>query len=357
MQKGHVDEARKLWREAAKASQASEIAQANLDNLKQPIDRHHAPWAFPLSNWVTKNTIEQLATLANSHFKLKDEQQIAKATRRYFEEHPHITHLVPILLKLGDPQGREFAFRLASFAKTPEMLAALRDFALSQNGPDAMRYQAATVASEAGILPSSGVSMWIQGKWQEDIILFRYELHDEPTTTHSRKVKQMAAQAVSLMKTQTPENVVQAEKILKKALEIEPNAADLLNNLAGVYQIQNRTEEVYQLLSEISEKFPNYAFSRISLARLKIAEGKVDEGEALLKPLMERKRFHFSEFGNFCNAQIELFVTKKQKQKANAWLQMWESLDSENPEIMRWKIRLSGENLLKKLSKMSGWGL
>lgn len=93
------------------------------------------------------------------------------------------------------------------------------------------------------------------------------------------------------------------------------------------------------------------------MARLKITEGKIEEGEALLEPLRSRKRFHFSEFGNFCNAQIELFIAKKQKDKANAWLQMWENLDPENPELMRWKIRLSGEHVLKKLSKMSGWGL
>jgi tetratricopeptide (TPR) repeat protein len=352
-----IDEARKLWREAASSTQASEIAQANLDDLKQPIGKRHAPWALPLSSWITKNTLGELVRLVNSNSKLKDEQQIASSTRRYFDEHPQTTNLVPILLKLGDPQGREFAFRLASFAKTPEMLAVLQDFAQSQQGPDSMRYEAAIQVSSAGILPDSAMSMWIQGKWQQDINLFCYELHHEPTTTHSPKVNQMAAQAVSLMKTQKVENAVQAEKILKKALDIEPDSVDLLNNLAGVYQIQGRTEEVYQLLSEILEKYPNYTFSRVSLARLKIAECKVEEAEALLKPLMTRKRFHFLEFGNFCNAQIELFIAKKQKDKANAWLKMWENLDPSNPELMRWKIILSGENVLKKLSKMSGWGL
>lgn len=236
------------------------------------------------------------------------------------------------------------------------MLVALRDFALSQHGPDAMRYEAAIQASEAGILPES-ISMWIQGKWQEDINLIRYELHDEPTTNHSRRVKNMAATAVSLMKTQKPEDANQAEKIFKKALEIEPNSPDLLNNLAGVYQIQGRMEEVYQLMLEISENFPNYAFSRISLARLKIDEGKISEGEELLKPLMTRKRFHVSEFSSFCNAQLELCMAKKEKDKANAWLQTWEQLDPDNSQLMGWKIRLSGENVLKKFSKMSRWGL
>lgn len=127
-----------------------------------------APWALPLASWITRNSLEELAKLINSNSKLKDEQQIAKATQRYLKEHPQVSNLVPMLLKLGNPQGREFAFRLACFAKTPEMLVALRDFALSQHSPDAMRYEAAIQASEAGILPES-ISMWIQGKCQEDI--------------------------------------------------------------------------------------------------------------------------------------------------------------------------------------------
>lgn len=129
VRKGRVDEARKLWREVAKATQASEIAQANLDDLMQPVGQHHAPWALPLASWITRNTLEELAKLINSNSKLKDEQQIAKATQHYLKEHPQVSNLVPMLLKLGNPQGREFAFRLACFAKTPEMLAALRDFA------------------------------------------------------------------------------------------------------------------------------------------------------------------------------------------------------------------------------------
>jgi tetratricopeptide (TPR) repeat protein len=348
---GKLDEARKLWKQALNKTQASEIVQQNLDDLKKPVGERHAPWALPLSSWITKTMLDDLlAVLSNS--KLTDEQQKAEASKNYFEKHPHLINLVPMLLDRGDPKGREFAIRLVNYVKTPELLTALRDFALGQRGTDKMRYQTAITLSEAGILPQNSVNMWLQGKCQE-VSLFKYELHDEPTVTHSRQVKEMAAKAVSLMKTQDANKAQTAEEIFKKALEIEPNSPDLLNNLAGAYQVQGRTEEVYKLLEEISERFPDYVFSRVSLARLKISEDRLEEAEAILKPLMQRKRFHFSEFGNFCNAQIELLIAKKDKDGARAWLQMWQQLDSENPELMRWQFKLGGDNILKKLAKLS----
>lgn len=77
----------------------------------------------------------------------------------------------------------------------------------------------------------------------------------------------------------------------------------------------------------------------------------------MLKPLMQRKRFHFAEYEKFCNAQIELLVAKKDKDGALMWLKVWENLDSDNPELLRWKIQLEGENILKKLSQMGKLGL
>ncbi|MEM6400033.1 MAG: tetratricopeptide repeat protein [Cyanobacteria bacterium P01_D01_bin.116] len=354
---GRLEEARKLWLQASEDTQGSELAQANLKDLKKPIGQRHAPWALPFGCWVTKNTMEELSDLVNSSSKKKSEQYLITSSKDYFDKNPHIRHLIPILLDRGDPQGREFAFRFASLVKTEEMLAALRDFAISQRGPDAMRNEAATKLVEAGLLPQSGVKLWLRGKWQE-INLISYELHEEATVaSRSRKVKTLGAKAISLMKTGEVDKVAEAEKILQKALEIEPDAPDLLNNLAGVYQLQGRIEETYNLLLELSSKYPDYLFPIISLARLKISDGEIAEAEALLKPLVYRKRFHFVEFGNFCNAQIELFLAKKEKDSARSWLQMWENVDPENPELLRWKIKLEGKNFLNKLSRMSGWGL
>jgi hypothetical protein len=108
----------------------------------------------------------------------KDEEAMSKAARRYLREHPEIAPLVPLLLDRGDPTARELALHVALAARTPELLAALWDFALGQRGPDAMRNRAAQAASEAGLLPAGPVRLWLDGKWRE-VLLMGFLLHGE----------------------------------------------------------------------------------------------------------------------------------------------------------------------------------
>jgi tetratricopeptide (TPR) repeat protein len=352
---GQTQKAREQWQEALKRSPGLELAQENLEDFKKPIGQRHAPWSFYLSNWLTKKTIDDLVTLISPTAKSKDETLITKATKRFLAEHPDFAQIVPILLDQGDPQGREFAFRLASITKTPEMLTVLRDFALGQSGPDEMRHQAAIKVSEAGLLPSESVHMWIQGEWRE-VNLISYEFHEESTATHSRKVNQWLGQAISLMKTSDKKDAEEAENLLKKALEVEPDSPDLLNNLAGAYELQGRSEESIDLMRKITELYPDYIFARVTVARLHIRQGETDTAEVLLKPLISRKRFHFDEFAAFCNAYLELLLAQHKRDAARAWLKMWEGVDPEHPDIMKWKVRIEGPGLLEKLSKMSNWG-
>lgn len=350
-----MKQAREQWQQALKRSPGFPLTQANLDDLKQPMGLRHAPWSFSFSNWVTKQIVDDLAAIAQSTAKSQDETQMTTAAQRYLTKHPQVAHLVPLLLDRGDPPGREFAFRLASVAKTPEMLAALRDFALSQRGPDEMRHQAAIKVSEAGLLSSEAVRMWLQGEWRE-LNLISYEFHEEPTAVHSPQVKKWVAEALSLMKTRDAKEAAQAESLLKQALEVEPEAPDLLNNLAGIYEIQGRTEEAHTLMRQVAESYPDYVFARVSVARLHFIQGEINAAEALLKPLLARKRFHFNEFAAFSNVYIELLLAQKHRDGARAWLNMWEGVDPEHPDIMNWKLRLEEPNLLPKLSKFSKWG-
>lgn len=45
-------------------------------------------------------------------------------------------------------------------------------------------------------------------------------------------------------------------------------------------------------------------------------------------------------------------MAKKDKDSARNWLKMWEDLDPDNPELLPWKLKLDGDNLLKKLKSM-----
>lgn len=346
MRLGQPAAARRQWQQALQRSPNFSLAQANLDDLKQPVGQRHAPWAFDLGYWITKQMVIELASALTSKTS-EQEPQTTETTRRYLARHPHLLKLLPILLERGDPKGREFALRLALAAKTPETLTALRDFALSDRGPDEMRSQAANAVAEAGLLASDAARLWLKGEWRE-ILLVRYEFHDEPTVNHSPQVKELLGEALTLMKGKGgKEAAARAEQLLKQALDIEPDSPDLLNNLAASYEIQGRSEAAQALIHQIAEQFPDYVFTQAALARMYLDQGKTEEAEAVLKPLLSRKRFHFDEFSQFCDAYIKLLVTQKNLNAARAWLNLWEGVDPDHPAITAWKLRLKLPGLLR----------
>ncbi|HEX9372892.1 MAG TPA: tetratricopeptide repeat protein, partial [Roseiflexaceae bacterium] len=282
---GRDDEAHGYWRQALKISPGFPLAQANLDDLKKPVGERHAPWAFPIGEWMTQRAVRDLVAQIQPATRRGGDAALTQAARRYLKQHPEMVELIPVLLERGDPQGRGYAFQLAMSAKTPELLAALRDFALSQRGPDSLRNRAAQVALEAGLLPRR-VTLWVGGEWRE-ILLMSYTLHEEPTIDHASNVGKLLAEAtLALQRNQAK----QAETLLEEAREIEPDAPDILNNLAVAYGQQRRNKEADALLQQIVERHPDYAFTRISLARTHLLRGEIAEARALLDPMHEWER-------------------------------------------------------------------
>lgn len=264
---------------------------------------------------------------------------------RFLEHHPEIQALVPVLFDRGDPKARELALQIAQIAQTPELLAALREFALSQRGPDKMRDEAARIASKAGLIPKGPVRMWMNGQWQ-DILLLDYELNDEPTFRHARPVEQWLEESVEA---EQEGDLDRAEDLIRRALGVESDAPDLLNNLATLHELRGRKQEAETLLRQLIEKHPDYSFPRINMARVCMARGDLEQAEALLQPLLTRTRFNIGEFGFFCNAQMELLMAKRQTDGARKWLELWSGIDPDNPLIDDWRRRLRGRAPLRRL--------
>ena len=187
-------------------------------------------------------------------------------------------------------------------------------------------------------LPTKKVRMSLAGKGQETSAL-TYELHHEPHK-HSRKVNNLLANALELMRRYDVDEAKQAEVLLKKALEVEPNAADLLNTLAVSYQLQNRLDEAQALFEQIQIQQPDYILASVIPAQTHLLKGEIAEAEALLQPLLSHKRFHFDDFGNFSNVYLQLLLAQNNKEAAVGWLQLWQQATPDHPLITAWKIAL-----------------
>ncbi|NES25915.1 MAG: tetratricopeptide repeat protein, partial [Symploca sp. SIO3E6] len=329
-------EARQLWQQALEAAPRLESARENLNDLKQPISKRHAPWAYSMGNWINQKTIEDLVEILKEPKGKGKQVSNTDLFELYLQKHPEMVTLVPLLLERGDPNGRDFALKFATMAETPAMLEALRDFALSNWGPDDMRQEAAQAASNAGLLPPEKVRMWLRGKWQE-VLLMGMEIHNEPARKHQPEVEDLLADALDALEYDEPE---EAELLLKQALAIEPDAPDLMFNLATAYEEQKRIQEAYELTQLIHQKHPDYLFAQLGLAKYHIDNKEYETAEALLKPMLQRKKFHFQEFAVFCQTQIELYLGKKELDGARSWLGMWENVDPDEPAIAYWKRRV-----------------
>ena len=166
-----------------------------------------------------------------------------------------------------------------------------------------------------------------------------FEISYEPNEENrlAPKVERLAVGAMEEIKSGDP---VKGERLIKQAIELAPNNPSLLNNLAAAYSRQGKVEEVRNLKAEIRQRFPDYFFGITNEALTLAWGGKPDEAEELIKPLLQRRRLHVTEFTSLCRAQIEIAIARRNRKAAQGWIQMWESVEPDDPnlEILRSQV-------------------
>jgi Flp pilus assembly protein TadD len=344
MRLGQEQEAQRYWKEALKLESQFSLTRDNLADLKLPVERRHAPWAYSFRYWIDANASNALNRLAEQFDEADEEEFAQKAVQTLLQGYPYLESLIPLLLERGDPLGRQFALLLAKASQTPALLTALRDFALSQNGPDQMRIEAAQTVSQAGLLDGGMTRLWLRGEWQE-ILLTGWEIYEEPDeSAHSPQVQELAEQAMEFLR---KDDGKRGEQRLMQALELEPEAPDLLNNLASAYMLQGRGEEGEILLTQIYEQYPDYFFGKVNMANIMIRDGRLDEAEPILVQLMSEKRLHVTEFAALAQAQVELRLAREQTEAARQWYEMWKQLLPDHPGLLRYRLQFEAQELSK----------
>ncbi|MCI0491412.1 MAG: tetratricopeptide repeat protein, partial [Planctomycetes bacterium] len=339
---GQLDVARKHWKRAVKLGLVSSWAKHNLDDLRLPIGEQNGPWAYPIDYWIPRPVFDRLiAGMEQAGPKAKD-ADVRRRVRRFLGQHPYIERILPHLLELGDPIAKEFVVRLASLAETPSFFAALRDFAFGRRGPDRLRHQAAMVLVEAGQLASGRQRLWCEGELRE-LALMRYEITPEPLHALPKEIERLAQKARDAIRSQDGEL---AESLLVEAMQQRPDDPSLQYNRAVAILLQGREKEAMSLVRDIHARYPDYLFARVRLAEDAVKRRDFDAARSLLDPLMERNRFHQSEFAAMCNANIELLAARGDKDGARIWFDMWQRTDSNDPRAKQWNSRLDKRGFL-----------
>lgn len=348
MRLGDEAKAKRLWRRALDVAPGLDLARANLDDLRKPPGQRNAPYPFELHYWLREQVLRDLIAEIGPAVQWGDDEDAAhvqRAARRVLRKYPELEALAPILLDRGDEPARQFALMLAQTARTPKLLEALRDFALSPRGTDEQRMQAGQIAREAGLLPSK-VRMWAKGEPQE-LLLIGFQIHSEPSDYgHSERVNELASDAIIAMR---EGRIDAAEAALNEALALEPDAPDLLLNLSRIYEARKDQAKADAMVLDIHQRFPDYFFGRIGMARIHIQAGRFDEAVALLDPLLEMTRIHVSEFAALAVAESELHLAEGRPEGAQQWLNMLEQVDPDNPAVEYLTHRLASEKGVGRL--------
>ena len=132
-----------------------------------------------------------------------------------------------------------------------------------------------------------------------------------------------------------------AENAFRLAMQHEPDAPDLLNNLGIALERQGRQEESEALLLEVQQRFPNYFFSCLAAANVAKRDGDLKKAREILTRLAQRQKLHISEFRALANAEVDLAIKQGTPQAAECWLEMWERVEPDHPDLARLRLRLS----------------
>ncbi len=350
LRQGKPEEARAHWKQALALQPTFDLARKNLADLSLPVEQRHAPWPYSASNWMLSTVLRTLKLQLPAAIHHGGEA-LPKVARALVSQHPELISIVPILLEKGEPEARTLALLLARNADSPELLTALRDFALSSHGPDELRLQALQAASEAGLVEvGATVRMWLKGEWQETISM-NYEIYSEPMVRHAPHIQDKIEKG---MENLSVGNLQEAEAIFTQALEEEPDDPTILNNLAATYQVQERDEDFKEMIRYVHAGHPDYFFGCVNMAHILIWEGKIEEASALLEPLTKQKRLHVSEASALASAQIELLIAREEPDGAQTWLNLMEQVAPDNRNIPILKQRIQAAMLASKFAALTG---
>jgi tetratricopeptide (TPR) repeat protein len=336
------------WKKALSRNPGWAIAQANLADIRKPMGQRHGAWPFAWRQWFMPASADDFNALLEANLKVKKMDKMSDNFEAFLKAHADVVAMLPRILERGGPNGQDFFLSTAQQLQTPALLSVIKDFALSQNGTDDMRFQAAKLANEAQLMPKESVSLWLDGEWRE-IALQAYTFHNEPTRRHSKAIERLAKPAFSLIQQGGKAQAIEAETLLRQALKLTTEAPDLMNNLAMALSQQGREDEADELIQEIVASYPDYIFASVGLARQHLVEGELEAAEEILKPFLSRDRFHIMEFGAFSDTYISLLMLQNKKDVARSWFEMWEKVYPEDTKLAYWRPRLKKGFKLPKL--------
>lgn len=327
--RGQEKTARELWQRALELDPYMLQASDNLDDLQEPPTQRCGPWALGLFDWLPPALFSELFTWMEENFESRG-MSLGQDLLPILEGQPLIVAAAPGLLQRSNRLGIELVLGLAALSQHPALLDALAVFVTGQHGRDSHRLQAAYLLLASGRLDPGEQRLWLFGGWQT-VRLRRYEVTYTPVRVQaSPRVQRMADRATEAL---LDGNYARGRDLLEKALALEPDLPELINNLAFAYRELDELDRAQALVEDLRQRHPDYLLGIYAEAHMALGRGDTEAAAALLEQIADQPALHISELASLCQTQVELLMDEKRRVEALVWLELWAFHEPDSSEV------------------------
>ena len=167
----------------------------------------------------------------------------------------------------------------------------------------------------------------------------------------------LAGRGETVVEAETPEGP-QRRVFSFREFEIsrEPteNAPPEVKDLSERTTCSDKADKAAEILEKTYACFPDYFFARCGIAvRMAREEGRIKEAHELLQPILDRRKFHISEFTTLCHTMVLILIADQNFDAAVEWLDMWKEAEPDDSRLENFSM-LEGYRALNTLIRDSG---
>ena len=272
------------------------------------------PYFHP-AQFLPEQRIEEFIELVGRKDKMRP-RLFHREVERFVARFPQIIKVAEKLI--WEENQPEAGATILNTIATPTANAVLRRLGLSQVGPDNMRMEVLLGLLHSGeIAQDTMLQVWQGGQWRT-VQLHSYEISDRPQKEYTRQVAELLDQGGQAFQ---QGDLDKAERLFRRALELEPHAHEAYNNLGTVYARRGEHERAKDAYQAALGMDPTYAFPRCNLALYLLDEKDVEGAAAMLKPLADKTHFHPQEMAFYSYVQARIFATREEYEAARQALE------------------------------------
>jgi tetratricopeptide (TPR) repeat protein len=340
LRQGKVKQAKKFWQKAIEVNPYFEWSILNMEDLEKPVKERSGVWFIPIANWLLETAIRGIIHQSKeiSRRAIPSDELHQRLSRYIEEQHPELIFLAPHLIDRSDASAHHLLTRVAIISGHPGLISAVKDYVYGKRGTLQERVQSGQLLSQEGYISPGPIRLW-EGKEQRDLLLLAFEITSEPSpSTIPRRAQALAEQAFEALHDHDGEA---AQELLEQAIRIVPDDPSLQNNLAMALMMQGKEEEAIQIILDTHQKHPDYFFGIIGAASHEIVLGNLDRAHQMIDALMQRQKLHITEFTALCQLQIQAAITEGKRDVAESWVEMWENVDPDDPQIVMQRLLIN----------------